>query len=106
MHGTTADFWKEYRALPADVRERADKQFALLKVNPRHPSLQFKKLTEWRGKKFGPLASRANIALSPRRTTTIMSGSGLASTTHTTTSFNSLDPFAKTVGFALPALSW
>jgi hypothetical protein len=28
MHGTTADFWKEYRALPADIRERADKQFA------------------------------------------------------------------------------
>jgi hypothetical protein len=34
MHGTTADFWKEYRALPADIRERADKQFALLKANP------------------------------------------------------------------------
>lgn len=46
MHRTNADFWKEYRALPADVRERADKQFALLKVNPRHPSLQFKKLIE------------------------------------------------------------
>ena len=52
MHGTTADFWKEYRALPADIRERADKQFALLKANPRHPSLQFKKLTERRGREI------------------------------------------------------
>jgi hypothetical protein len=46
MHRTNAEFWKEYRALPADIRDRADKQFALLKANPRHPSLQFKKLTE------------------------------------------------------------
>lgn len=52
MHGTTADFWKEYRALTADIRERADKQFALLKANPRHPSLQFKKLTERRGQEI------------------------------------------------------
>jgi len=31
--------------LPDDIRERADKQFALLKANPRQPFLQFKKLT-------------------------------------------------------------
>lgn len=52
MHRTNADFWKEYRALSAYVRERADKQFALLKVNPRHPSLQFKKLIEHRGQQI------------------------------------------------------
>jgi len=46
MHRANAEFWKEYRALPSDVRERADKQFAMLKVNPRHPSLNFKKLSE------------------------------------------------------------
>jgi hypothetical protein len=34
MHRTHPDFWKEYRALPADIRDRADKQFALLKANP------------------------------------------------------------------------
>ena len=37
MHRTTADFWKDYRALRADIREGADKQFAVLKANPRHP---------------------------------------------------------------------
>jgi mRNA-degrading endonuclease RelE of RelBE toxin-antitoxin system len=52
MHRTDADFWKEYRALPAGIRERADKQFALLKANPRHPSLQFKKLTEHGGQEI------------------------------------------------------
>jgi mRNA-degrading endonuclease RelE of RelBE toxin-antitoxin system len=52
MHRTTADFWKDYRALPADIRARADKQFALLKANPRHPSLQFKKLTERGGQEI------------------------------------------------------
>ena len=46
MHRTNADFWKDYRILPAEIRERADKQFALLRANPRHPSVQFKKLTE------------------------------------------------------------
>jgi hypothetical protein len=45
MHHATADFWKDYRALPIGIRERANKQFALLKADPRHPSLQFKQLT-------------------------------------------------------------
>jgi mRNA-degrading endonuclease RelE of RelBE toxin-antitoxin system len=52
MHRTNADFWKEYRALPVDIRERADKQFTLLKANSRHPSLQFKKLTEHGGQEI------------------------------------------------------
>jgi hypothetical protein len=43
IHRANADFWNDYRALPADIRVRADKQFALLKDNPQHPSLQFKK---------------------------------------------------------------
>jgi hypothetical protein len=40
IHRANADFWHDYRALPADVRARADKQFALLKNNPHQPSLQ------------------------------------------------------------------
>lgn len=45
-HRANADFWNDYRALPAEIRARADKQFALLRHNPRHPSLQFKKIGE------------------------------------------------------------
>lgn len=37
-------FWALYGTLPADVRALADKNFALLKSDPRHPSLRFKKI--------------------------------------------------------------
>ncbi len=42
-HFTSARFWEAYSRLPVDFRFRADKQFALLKENPSHPSLHFKK---------------------------------------------------------------
>lgn len=48
-HRATSGFWREYQALPVEIRSRADKQFSLLKTNPDHPSLQFKKLGESRG---------------------------------------------------------
>jgi hypothetical protein len=38
------DFWVCYRTLPSEVKDLADKSFALLKVNSRHPSLHFKKV--------------------------------------------------------------
>ena len=37
-------FWTLYNALPADVRALANKNFALLKSDPRHPSLHFKRI--------------------------------------------------------------
>jgi hypothetical protein len=49
MHRASADFWQAYAALAEEIRRRADKQFAPLKANPRHPSLQFKKIGEWQG---------------------------------------------------------
>lgn len=44
MHRATPRFWKCYQHLPADVRDLADKCFELLKHNPRHPSLRFKRI--------------------------------------------------------------
>lgn len=44
LHRATASFWKHYAILPADVRDRADKSFRLLKADPRHPSLHFKQI--------------------------------------------------------------
>lgn len=46
MHRAAERFWRCYRDLPDEVREIADKSFKLLKKNPRHPSLQFKKVGE------------------------------------------------------------
>jgi hypothetical protein len=50
MHRAAADFWQGYAGLTEEIRRRADKQFALLKVNPQHPSLQFKKIGERQGR--------------------------------------------------------
>ncbi len=34
--------WLHYRRLPQSVRDLADKNFQLLKADPKHPSLHFK----------------------------------------------------------------
>lgn len=43
-HLTLPRFWQHYHDLPKAVQELADKNFALLKVDPYHPSLHFKKV--------------------------------------------------------------
>jgi hypothetical protein len=43
-HRKDARFRKAYDALPATARSQADKSFALLKQDPSHPSLHFKKV--------------------------------------------------------------
>ena len=35
-------YWTLYRALPIEVQRQADKQFALFRENPFHPSLHLK----------------------------------------------------------------
>jgi len=52
QHRASTDFWTQYRGLPQEIRVRADKQFTLLKHNPQHPSLQFKKLGDRRGQEI------------------------------------------------------
>lgn len=42
-------FWKLYRRLPKDIQKLADKNFLLLKADPSHPSLHFKKISQSRG---------------------------------------------------------
>jgi hypothetical protein len=43
-HLASAKFWALYGSLPAQVQATADKNYALLKSDPRHPSLHFKKV--------------------------------------------------------------
>jgi hypothetical protein len=52
QHHAATDFWNEYLALPREIRARADQRFSLLKADPRHPSLQFKKVGERRGQEI------------------------------------------------------
>ena len=42
-HFASPAFWTAYSNLPENVRALADKNYALLKENPQHPSLHFKK---------------------------------------------------------------
>lgn len=53
MHRATERFWKSYHRLPAEVRQRADRAFALLRENPGHPSLAFKKIGSFRSVRIG-----------------------------------------------------
>lgn len=43
-HYAAPGFWSCYRRLPEEIQQTANKSFALLKQDPRHPSLQLKKL--------------------------------------------------------------
>ena len=45
-HYTSSDFWLLYQNLPFETRVLADKNYDLLKENPRHPSLQLKRIDE------------------------------------------------------------
>jgi hypothetical protein len=40
----TSRFWKAYAALPAGIQKTARKQYLLWRTDPRHGSLQFKKV--------------------------------------------------------------
>ncbi len=46
-HRATPRFWACYRALSADVQQTADRGYELLKNDPRHPSLHFKKIGQF-----------------------------------------------------------
>ena len=43
-HLASPAFWAQYADLPQGVRELADKNYELLKANPRHPSVHFKRI--------------------------------------------------------------
>ena len=45
-HYASSRFWALYDALPAKIRDVADKNYELLRTNPRHPSLHFKRIGE------------------------------------------------------------
>ncbi len=41
-HYASSRYWQCYNKLPAQLQSKADKKFALLKENPKHPSLHYK----------------------------------------------------------------
>jgi hypothetical protein len=53
VHRTTPQFWKRFDALPTQVQQLARKNFTLLQRDPRHPSLQFKRLGNYWSARVG-----------------------------------------------------
>ena len=47
IHRATSRFWQAYEALPSEVQRLADENYELLKRDPRHPSLHFKKVSRF-----------------------------------------------------------
>ena len=43
-HYASPKFWAYYKTLPKEIKILADKNFELLKANPKHPSLHFKQI--------------------------------------------------------------
>jgi hypothetical protein len=52
-HHASPEFWAAYRRLPDNVRDLADKNFALLKLDSRHPSLHFKQIGRYYSVRIG-----------------------------------------------------
>lgn len=63
-HLASPAFWERYNQLPAEVQEITDKNYALLKHNPLHPSLHFRQIGRFWSVRVG-LRYRALAVESP-----------------------------------------
>jgi hypothetical protein len=62
-HFASPKFWAAYEALPAQVRELAKANYGLHEQDPRHPSLQFKKVGRyWSLDRHSAMRRRDKIA--------------------------------------------
>jgi len=52
-HFASPNFWSCYQQLPIAIRQNADKNFALLKNDPQHPSLRLKKVGRYWSARVG-----------------------------------------------------
>lgn len=47
-HHTSPEFWDAFDRLPPEIQALARSNYEILKLNPRHPSLRFKKVgVQW-----------------------------------------------------------
>lgn len=52
-HFTSPAFWNCYQSLPNAIQRLADRSFELLKEDPAHPSLHFKRIGAYRAVRVG-----------------------------------------------------
>ena len=53
-HYESPDFWRLYRALPKEIQSAADRSFALLKDDSRHPSIHLTRVGKFWSARIGP----------------------------------------------------
>jgi hypothetical protein len=53
IHRTVREFWELYNKLPKDIRVLADKNYDLLRENPRHKSVRLKKVGDYYSVRVG-----------------------------------------------------
>ena len=53
MHKATTRFWSCFNKLPEPIKKLARKNFTILKENPKHPSLRFKKVGKFWSARVG-----------------------------------------------------
>jgi len=53
IHFASPSFWSAYELLPLSVQKVADQNYKILKENPKHPSLHFKKIRNYRSVRVG-----------------------------------------------------
>jgi len=59
-HYASASFWEAYNHLPQKIQKLADKNFELLKQDPLHPSIHFKKVKNyWSARSLSENRSRS-----------------------------------------------
>jgi hypothetical protein len=76
-HFASAEFWACLEKLPANAQQLARENYELLKANPYHPSLHFKRVDS------GPFVSAARTGRSRSTLQTVSSGFGSAHTRNT-----------------------
>lgn len=52
-HRAAKRFWRAFEALPDQVQQLARENFELLKTNPKHPSLHFKRVGKYWSVRIG-----------------------------------------------------
>ena len=52
-HFASSSFWDHYEKLPGSIKELANRDFDLLKKNPKHPSLHVKKVGHYWSARVG-----------------------------------------------------
>ncbi len=66
-HRTTGSFWKRFELLPSHIQKAARKNYKLLRDNPDHPSLRFKKLKPLSANNYSVRASQGYRAIGQPR---------------------------------------